>query len=78
MARKRANNEGTIYKLPNGRWCAQVTLEGHRISKTFDTQKEGLNWIRKTRGQIDDGMSYTSTKITLGEYMKSWLTSTKS
>jgi integrase len=78
MARKRANNEGTIYKIPNGRWCAQVTLEGHRISKTFDTQKDGLNWIRTTLGHIDDGMSYSSTKITLGEYMNGWLTSTKS
>ena len=48
MARKRANNEGSVYKLPSGRWCAQVTLEGQRISKAFDTQKEGLDWIRQT------------------------------
>ena len=78
MSRKRANNEGTVYKLPSGRWCAQLSLEGRRMSKTFNTQKEGLDWIRKTRGQIDDGLNYASTKITLGEYMNNWLTSTKS
>src|SRR4030042_1996398 len=78
MARKRANHEGTVYKLPSGHWCAQITLTGQRLSKVFGTQKEGLDWIRKTRGQIDDGMTYTSTKVTLGEYMDSWLCSTRS
>lgn len=78
MARKRANNEGTLYKLPSGRWCAQLSLEGQRLSKTFDVQREGLDWLRKMRGQIDDGLSLASTKITLAEYLPSWLTSTKS
>jgi integrase len=77
MARKRANKEGTVYKLPSGRWCVQLSLDAQRMSKTFDTQKEGLDWIRKTRGQIDDGMNYANTKITLGDFLKSWLTSTK-
>jgi integrase len=75
MARKRANKEGTIYKLSSGRWCAQLSLDAQRMSRTFDTQKEGLDWIRKTRGQIDDGMNYANTKITLGEFLKGWLTS---
>ena len=24
---KRGNNEGTIYKRPDGKWCAQITVE---------------------------------------------------
>ncbi len=63
MANKRGNNEGTIHKLPNGRWRAQVTLNSHRISHVFKTRGECQEWIRKTRGQIDDGMSYTSTQL---------------
>lgn len=69
--------EGTIYKLPSGRWCAQILLEGQRLSKTFDTQKDGLEWIRRTRGQIDDGMSFANTKITLADFLIEWLNNTK-
>jgi integrase len=77
MARKRANKEGTVFKLPSGRWCAQLTLEGKRMSKTCNSQKEGLDWIRKTRGLIDDGMNYASTKMTLGDFLKDWLAVSK-
>ena len=78
MARKRANNEGTVYKLPSGHWCAQLSLEGKRISKTHNTQKEALDWLRQMRGQIDDGLTYASTRILLSEFLDLWLISTKS
>lgn len=78
MARKRANNEGYHKKLPSGHWNAQVTVEGHRLTKTFATQKEALEWIRKTRNRVDDGMNYASTKVTLEEYIKTWITTVKS
>lgn len=77
MARKRANNEGSLYKLPSGNWCAQVSLDGKRISKTFHTQKEGQEWIRKMRGLVDEGLTYSNTRLTLNEYMDSWITTTK-
>jgi integrase len=54
-----------------------VLLDGQRLSKSFDSQKEGLEWIRKTRGQIDDGMNYANTKITLADFLKEWLNNTK-
>ena len=78
MAGKRANNEGSVYRIPSGRWCAQVSLEGKRLSKSFDTQKEGLDWIRKILGQIDQGLTFDNTKISLGDYMADWLDSTQS
>ena len=78
MAKKRANGEGTVNKLPSGSWCAQLSLEGKRMSKAFATQKEALTWIRKMRGQVDEGLTYAYTKLTLGEFMKDWLTSTQS
>jgi integrase len=77
MARKRGNNEGTILKLPSGRWRAQITLNGHRLSHTFPTNRECQEWIRKNRNQIDDGMTFESTKITLGDFLKEWLNNTK-
>lgn len=30
MAKRRAHNEGTNYRHADGRWCAQVTLNGRR------------------------------------------------
>ena len=77
MPRKRANNEGSIYKRSNGTFSVQVTLEGKRLTKTFDTQSECKDWLHKIHGQIDDGLTYSSTQLTLGEYMDSWQASTK-
>jgi hypothetical protein len=32
MAKKRGNNEGSVFKRKDGRWCAQVSLSGRRIT----------------------------------------------
>jgi integrase len=77
MALKRGNSEGSIYKRPNGTWSAQVTLQGRRLSRTFNTQRDCQDWLKKIRCQIDDGMTLASTKIGLGEFLTAWLTSTK-
>ncbi len=78
MTKKRGNSEGSVFKLPSGRWCGQISHEGHRKSKSFVTQKECLDWVRKNRNQISDGMSYASTQITLSEFLDDWLVIKKS
>jgi integrase len=78
MAKKRGNGEGSLHKRSNGSWEAQVSLEGHRLSRTFKSFREGQEWLKKTIIQIDDGMTLTSTKISVGEYFHGWLTSIKS
>lgn len=75
MTTKRGNNEGTIHRLPSGSFRAQVTLNGRRLGHTAKTRKECADWLRKTLGQIDDGMTYSSTKITLEEFLADWLSS---
>lgn len=37
MARKRGQNEGSIYKRKDGLWIVQVTIQNKRISKYFKT-----------------------------------------
>jgi hypothetical protein len=74
MTIKRGTNEGPVQKLPNGRWRGQVSHEGYRLSKVFPTQRECLEWVRKNRNQIEDGMTYLSTQLTLDDYMQEWLT----
>ncbi|TAK14481.1 MAG: site-specific integrase [Anaerolineae bacterium] len=73
MAKRRGNLEGSIYERSNGRWLAQVRIQGKRISKNFETQKECRNWVKQMQAQIETGLSWESVKLTLGEYLNRWL-----
>ena len=73
MAKRRGNNEGSIYQRGNGRWVAQVRIKGKRISKSFDTQKECQVWIRQLREQIESGIRINAAKMAVGEYLAQWL-----
>jgi integrase len=77
MTKKSGNNEGSVHKLSSGQWRGQVSHEGRRLSKVFPTQRECLDWVRKNRNQIDEGMTYASTRLTVSEYMSGWLTNAK-
>ena len=61
----RGKGEGIIHKRPNGTWRAQISLQGRRLSHTAKTRQEVQQWLDKTRRQIEDGMTYASTMITL-------------
>ena len=74
MAKKRGNNEGTVYKRKDGRWCAQVSLSGKRITKYAKTQRECHDWVREITNKIEHGMTFDATPLTLERYMQSWLT----
>jgi integrase len=74
MAKKRGNNEGTVYKRKDGRWYAQVSLSGKRITKYAKTQRECHDWVREITNKIEHGMSFDATQLTLERYMQSWLT----
>jgi integrase len=75
MAKRRGNNEGSLYQRKNGSWRAQITLCGKRLAYSAKTRKECQGWLKKTISQIDDGMTYASTGITLEAHMSSWLSS---
>lgn len=73
MAKYRAHNEGTIYQRSNGKWRAQVTIDGRRLSHTANTKKEGLTWIHETKNQIDKGLTFKGADLNLEEYLVEWL-----
>ena len=73
MAKRRANNEGTIYQKPNGKWRAQISIEGHRLSHTGSTQRECQIWIKETRNQIDRGLTFKGADTKLGIFLDDWL-----
>ena len=77
MAKIRGKKDGSIHRRENGTWRAQICLEGKRLSFSSKTRRECQEWLKKVIGQIDNGLTYASSTVTLGEYLKSWLESTK-
>jgi integrase len=75
---KRGHGEGSIRRRNNGKWLAQVTIDGHRLSKTHDTRKEAQEWVYETTGQIKRGLTYKGANTTFGEFMEEWLRSIRS
>lgn len=73
MAKKRAHNEGSIYQRSNGKWRAQITIDGRRLSNTTRTKQEGLTWIHDTRDQITKGLTFKATDTKLKEFLSEWL-----
>lgn len=78
MAQIRAHNEGSIYQRPNGKWRAQVSIDGRRLSFTAETKKEGLAWIHETKNQIESGLTFQAAGTTLEEFLGEWLTTVSS
>ncbi len=75
MAKKRGNNQGSIYRRSNGTWREQVTLQGKRLTFTAKTKQEVQPWIHRTLDEIGNGLNLEATKTTLATFMKEWLVS---
>jgi integrase len=74
MARRRANNEGTIfYRESRREWVAQVSLDGRRLTKYAKTQKECRDWVKETLTKIGNGLTFQGTQVTLARFIETWL-----
>ncbi len=73
MARRRAKNEGTLYRRKDGLWCAQVSLDGRRLTKYARSQLECRDWIKEMLAKIESGLTYNGTQVTLGSFLTTWL-----
>ena len=74
MAKRRGNNEGSIFKKPNGSYRAQVSVGGKRLSFTGKTKADCQDWLRKTQEQVDQGVTFQGRNLTLSEYLDEWIT----
>jgi len=72
MAKRRGWNEGSIWE-ERGRYRAQISLNGKRLSFTGKTRAECAAWIREKLNQIDDGMTYSQSRVILRDYIVEWL-----
>jgi len=76
---KRANNEGTIRKRPDGRWEARYTLgrdpgTGKQVQRSIygDTQKEVRQRLQQVSTAIDEGTFVQPSKMTVGQWLEIW------
>ena len=72
MTKRRGNKEGAIWK-ERKKWRAAVTIDGKRLTRSFSTKDECRAWIRDTQDQIQKGMTYKMSGVTLGEYIQPWI-----
>lgn len=79
MPKKRGNNEGTIYKRPDGLWCGQITLgrkeDGKlkRLSFYGKTRQEVAEKINKALNSFAAGALVEPSQLTLGNWLHTWL-----
>jgi len=72
MAKRRANREGSVYQLTDGRWRAAISSEGRRVVFTAHTQGEVVDELTKAREKIRQGLPIGG-KQTVGQFLAAWL-----
>ena len=77
MAKKRSNNEGSIYRRNNGTWRALVSVNGKRVSYGAKTKDECQKWIRRMLHQLDRGWDFDGSQVILEDYLYQWLNAHK-
>ncbi len=73
MAKNRGHGEGSIYKRKDGLWVGQVTIQGQLLYKYARKKGDVQDWVLEMRNQIQSGLTLASTKITVGDFLKEWL-----
>src|SRR5688572_10237463 len=80
MARKRGNDEGTIVRRKDGLWMSQVSIgrnpqtgKPKRVSFYGKTRKEVADKLAKSLRDQQQGIFVEPHKLTLGEWLDTWL-----
>lgn len=77
MAKRRANNEGSISRRKDGTWRGEISLgyvNGKRDRKTVYGRSQGevLEKLEKLKREVATG-AYSDSKQTVAEYLTAWL-----
>lgn len=84
MAKRRGKGEGSIYQRKrDGKWVGRVEVragDGKRHRKTFtrSTKKEVAEEIRKHLHKQETGTEIDCGRLTVADFLRTWLASTKS
>jgi integrase len=77
MARRRGNNEGSIYRRKDGYWVGQYGVEtaaGRKTRYIYGKRREEVREkLTKAIADRDGGFIFDDKNMSVGEYMKRWL-----
>jgi len=78
QARKRGQNEGSVYQRSDGRWVGAVTL-GNGKRKTFygPTRAAVARKVNRALHEIEQGITPADDRITVQAYLDDWLKKAK-
>ena len=75
---RRANNEGSVFKLNNGKWRAQVSVGKDQYGKykykayTANTQKEAVEWLKNYKVNNNYCTNTEYQNMNFDEYLCYW------
>lgn len=69
---KRASNEGTIRKRPDGRWEARYLASGKRRSIYAHSQEEAKKKLREALHSLDKGEYVEPSRMTVAVWLDTW------
>jgi integrase len=70
---KRANGEGCIYQRADGRWTAQMTVEGKRQTLYGKNQGDVRRKLDAAKRALEEGRPIVGDRRSLGQYLDDWL-----
>ena len=71
---RRANGQGSVYRLRGGRWCAALfDSDGRRKTHAGKRREDVIAWLDKKRRDRHDGLPLVDEKLTLGKFLTDWL-----
>jgi integrase len=77
MAKRRGNNEGSIYRRKDGYWVGQYgvqTATGHKTRYIYGKRREEVREkLTKAIADRDGGFTFNDENMSVGEYLKRWL-----
>jgi integrase len=77
MAKRRGNNEGSIYRRKDGYWVGQYGIQTPKGIKTryiYGKRREDVREkLAKAIANRDGGLVYDAGNMTVGEYLDRWL-----
>jgi len=74
MAKRRGQNEGSIYRQGDSRWAAAVSLPGRKRKYFYGRTREAVQKkLLKARHDLQQGLPLSDERITFGKYLDKWL-----
>lgn len=76
--KKRANGEGSVTKLPNGKFLVRVLVSGAGAGRkyksvTCHTMREATATLNRLRTDKSEGVNIAPERMTLGQFLDQWL-----